>query len=159
MILLVRHAKAAAEHELGDWARGLTTEGRAEFRRHAQRLTGKVRLQGIATSPYVRAAQTAEILADVWSVDDVQVRIELAPAKDVGNQIANLADELGAGWALVGHNPSLEEAATRALELSEWPLKLKKGAAVALRWEGGAFAFAWQASPEQAPIKHLGIKR
>jgi len=153
MILLVRHAKAAAEHELGDWARGLTTEGRAEFRRHAQRLTGKVRLQGIATSPYVRAAQTAEILADVWSVDDVQVRIELAPAKDVGNQIANLADELGAGWALVGHNPSLEEAASAMLKLDRLPFSLKKGSILALRRVNRGFGFDWLAAPGKG-IRH-----
>ena len=153
MILLVRHAKAAAEHELGDWARGLTTEGRAEFRRHAQRLAGKVRLQGIATSPYVRAAQTAEILADVWSVDDVQVRIELAPAKDVGNQIANLADELGAGWALVGHNPSLEEAASAMLKLDRLPFSLKKGSILALRRVNRGFGFDWLAAPGKG-IRH-----
>jgi len=153
MILLVRHAKAAAEHELGDWARGLTTEGRAEFRRHAQRLVGKVRLQGIATSPYVRAAQTAEILAEAWSVDDVQVRLELAPAKDVGNQIADLAGELGAGWALVGHNPSLEEAAAAMLKLDRLSFNLKKGSILSLRRVNRGFGFDWLAAPGKG-IRH-----
>lgn len=153
MILLVRHAKAAAEHELGDWARGLTAEGRVQFRRHAQRLAGKVRLQGIATSPYVRAAQTAEILAEAWSVDQVQVRLELAPAQDVGNQIADLAGELGAGWALVGHNPSLEEAAAAMLKLDRLPFSLKKGSILALRRAQRGFGFDWLAAPGKG-IRH-----
>src|SRR3982074_1753971 len=117
MILLVRHAKAEAEHPLGDWARALTAAGRAAFRRHARLLAGKVTLKGLATSPYVRAVQTAEILAEACAVDDVSVRLELAPAKGVGEQIAALASELGNGWALVGHNPSMEEAAAFLLQL------------------------------------------
>ena len=158
-ILLVRHAKAEREHPLGDWARGLTVRGRKLFAPQARALADLCALKGIATSPWVRAVQTAEILADAASVKNVQTRAELIPDRNAPARILKLARELGPGWALVGHNPSLEEAATRALELSEWPLKLKKGAAVALRWEGGDFAFAWQASPEQAPIKNLGIKR
>ena len=147
MILLVRHAKAEAEHKLGDWARGLTAEGRLAFRRHAQLLADKIRLQGIATSPYARAAQTAEILAQVLSVDNVQVRLELAPATDVGKQIADLAAELGAGWALVGHNPSLEEAAAAMLKLDRLPFSLKKGSLLALRRVQRGFSFDWLAAP------------
>ncbi len=153
MILLVRHAKAAAAHELGDWARGLTAEGRAVFRRHAQLLADRIRLQGIATSPFVRAVQTAEILAEALSVDDVQVRLELAPAKEVGNQIADLAGELGAGWALVGHNPSLEEAAAAMLKVDRLPFSLKKGSILALRRVHRAFAFDWLAAPGKG-IRH-----
>lgn len=153
MILLVRHAKAEGEHVLGDWARGLTAEGRTAFRRHAQLLAGRVRLQAIATSPYARAVQTAEILAQALSVDEVRVRLELAPAKEVGKQIADLAAELGTGWALVGHNPSLEEAATALLGLDALPFGLKKGSILALRKANRAFAFDWLAAPGKG-IRH-----
>ncbi len=147
MILLVRHAKAEAEHPLGDWARALTAEGRAGLRRHARLLAGKVSLQGIATSPYVRAVQTAEILAEAFAVDEVIVRHELAPAKGVGEQIAALASELGNGWALVGHNPSLEEAAAALLKLKSLPVGLKKGSALAVRRVNQGFELEWLAAP------------
>jgi phosphohistidine phosphatase len=147
MILLVRHAKAEAEHPLGDWARALTAEGRAAFRRHARLLAGKVTLKGIATSPYVRAVQTAEILAEACAVDDVSVRLELAPAKGVGEQIAALASELGNGWALVGHNPSMEEAAAFLLQLKSLPVGLKKGSALAVRRVNQGFEAEWLAAP------------
>ena len=153
MILLVRHAKAEGEHALGDWARAITSEGRTSFRRHAQLLAGRVRLQAIATSPYVRAVQTAEILAQAFSVDEVQIRLELAPAKQVGQQIADLANELDAGWALVGHNPSLEEAAAAMLKLESLPFSLKKGSILALRRVQRGFAFEWLAAPGKG-IRH-----
>lgn len=158
-ILLVRHAKAEREHSLGDWARDLTAKGRKLFKFQARALADLCPLTGIATSPWVRAVQTAEILADAANLNNVEARAELIPDGNAPTRILKLARELGPGWALVGHNPSLEEAATRALGLSEWPLKLKKGAAIALRWEAGTFAFAWQASPEEGLIKQLGIKR
>jgi len=155
MILIVRHAKAEAEHRLGDWARGLTAEGRTSFRRHAQSLAGRVRLQGIATSPYVRAVQTAEILAEACEVTEVSVRFELVPAKGVGQQIAKLAAELGTGWALVGHNPSLEEAARLMLKLKSLPFSLKKGSLLAVRRLNAddKFAFEWLATPGKG-IRH-----
>ena len=153
MILLVRHAKAEGEHFLGDWARGLTSEGRTAFRRHAQLFAGRVRLQAIATSPYVRAVQTAEIFAEVLSVEEVVVRHELAPAKQVGKQIADLAAELGTGWALVGHNPCLEEAAAAMLTLNALPFSLKKGSILALRRANRGFAFDWLAAPGKG-VRH-----
>jgi phosphohistidine phosphatase len=155
MILLVRHAKAEAEHRLGDWARGLTAEGRTSFRRHARSLTSRLRLQGIATSPYVRAVQTAEILAEACDVAEVSVRFELVPAKGVGQQIAKLAAELGTGWALVGHNPSLEEAARLMLKLRALSFSLKKGSLLALRRlnADNKFTFEWLATPGKG-IRH-----
>lgn len=113
-------------------------------------------MKGIATSPWVRAVQSAEILAEATGLRNVQSRAELLPDRNAPARILRLAQELGPGWALVGHNPSLEEAAARAVGVSEWPLTLKKGAAVALRWQGGAFAFVWQACPNQALVKRLG---
>jgi phosphohistidine phosphatase len=147
MLLLVRHAKAEAEHRLGDWARALTAEGRASFRRHARALAGRLKLQGIATSPHVRAVQTAELLAEACGVDEVSVRYELLPAKDIGPQIVKLATQLGTGWALVGHNPSLEEAAALMLRLQSLPFGLKKGSLLAVRWNNEEFAFDWLATP------------
>ena len=64
LIYLVRHGKAEDNHPLGDEARGLTAEGRREFRELMQEIAGKLDLRGIATSPLVRAVQTAELMAE-----------------------------------------------------------------------------------------------
>src|SRR5258708_643943 len=125
-ILLVRHAKAEREHPLGDWARSLTAKGRKSFAAQARVLAEHCSLKGIATSPWVRAVQTAEILAEATGVGNVQSRGELLPDRNAPARILKLAQELGPGWALVGHNPSLEDAPARALGVSECPLKLTK---------------------------------
>jgi phosphohistidine phosphatase len=156
-ILLVRHAKAEPEHPSGDWARSLTAKGRKSFAAHARVLAEHCSLRGIATSPWVRAVQTAEILAEAAGLRNVQSRGELIPDRNAPARILKLAQELGPGWALVGHNPSLEDAAASALGIGKWPLNLKKGAAVALRWQGGSFTFVWQACPKKALVKRLGI--
>ncbi len=146
-VLLIRHAKAETKNREGDWARGLTPQGRIAFRRHARKLASLVHLEGIATSPYVRAVQTAEILAEVHGINDVKVRSELVPGRRAAARIVGLALELGTGWGLVGHDPSLSEAAARALGLKTLPWSLKKGSVLALRCRGNGFTFEWLAMP------------
>lgn len=146
-ILLIRHAKAEANNEAGDWARGLTAGGRRVFRRHARRLASLVAVKGIASSPYVRAVQTAEILAAGWGINQVRVCSELEPNRRAAQRILGLALELGTDWALVGHNPSLTQAVALALGLADVPWTLKKGSALALRRRGNGFTFEWLAAP------------
>src|SRR5712692_1264826 len=100
-ILLIRHAKAEANNEAGDWARALTAGGRRVFRRQARRLASLAAVKGIASSPYVRAVQTAEILAASCGINQVRVSSELAPNRRAAERILRLALELGADWALV----------------------------------------------------------
>ncbi len=62
---LVRHGEAVAHHPGGDAARPLTPRGESDIRRLAEAL----RADGwapayIAASPYLRAQQTAQLLAD-----------------------------------------------------------------------------------------------
>ncbi len=154
-ILLVRHARAEETHGLGDAARGLDAKGRLAFRKHAKKLAERTQLVGIATSPLVRAVQTAEILADAFGLPEVVIHRALIPgARTEGaeaTRILQLAKELADGWALVGHNPGLALAAARALERPA-PIKLRKGAAVALVPEEGKdgvirWSLAWLAAP------------
>src|SRR6185503_2481839 len=120
---------------------------------HARRLAEMVELSGIVTSPLVRAVQTAELLATACGLDDVVVRAELAPQWYARGKIAKLAREMGAGYALVGHNPSLHEAAGDLLGLEEFPGTLKKGSAVALRPNGKGFAFEWLSTVDRPSVK------
>jgi phosphohistidine phosphatase len=148
-ILLVRHGKAEDDHPIGDGARALTETGRELFREHARTVAELVRLEGIATSPLVRAVQTAEILADACGLTQVLVRRELDLSSASARSIEALGRELGPGWALVGHNPSLGEALAHLLGRPE-PLRFRKGAVVALApgprgerpWD-----LAWYAAP------------
>ncbi|NOJ95905.1 histidine phosphatase [Corallococcus sp. CA049B] len=145
-LLLVRHAVAEDSHALGDEARALTPQGRAAFRQHAKKLTRLTPLMGIITSPLVRAVQTAELLADALGLSHVEVHPALVPMKGAARNVLKLARDVGPGWALVGHNPSLERAAALALGHA-LPDKLRKGCAVALRPEGRGFSLQWMAAP------------
>jgi phosphohistidine phosphatase len=146
-LLLVRHGKAEDNHPLGDAARALTDEGREEMREHARKVASQVSLEGILTSPAVRAVQTAEILAEACGVEVVNVRGELSIDRASTRAIESLCREVGPGWALVGHNPSLAEALAHLIGHDTVP-QLKKGAVVALKpgaslpWE-----LAWVAAP------------
>jgi phosphohistidine phosphatase len=148
LLLFVRHGKAQDSHPSGDFARGLDEKGRRKFRDHARELSRMVKLAGVATSPLVRAVQTAEILAEACGVEEVSVRAELEPGPE--ERVADLARELGAGWALVGHNPSLSDGAAL---LVGHAVDLKKGAALALRVSGKRFEQVWLANPGESPTE------
>ncbi len=152
-LLLVRHAVAEDAHPLGDEARALTPEGRAAFRTHARKLARLTPMAGIVTSPLVRAVQTAELLAEAFGLARVEVHPALLPRAHAPKRILQLARELGAGWMLVGHNPSLARAGALALDLDELPDKLRKGTALALHPEGKRFSLAWMAAPGRTLLR------
>jgi phosphohistidine phosphatase len=146
-IFLVRHGKAEDGHPLGDGARALTAEGREEFRSLVEKVAGQLGLTGILTSPLVRAVQTAEILAEVCGVTDVQVKGELEADRASARSIEALCRAVGPGWALVGHNPSMAEALGHLAGQPDVP-QFRKGGIVAL--EPGArlpWKVAWSVSP------------
>ena len=146
---LIRHGDAEDRHALGDDARALTAEGRREFRALAAELADDLGLVGVATSLLVRAVQTAEILAEACGVEEVVVRGELALGRASATSIAALLHELGPGWALVGHNPTLALALAKLLDLDGEP-RFRKGAVAALKiheTHGAGCALAWTISP------------
>jgi phosphohistidine phosphatase len=146
-LLLVRHGKAEDDHPLGDAARSLTEEGRQELREHARKVAGHVALEGILTSPAVRAVQTAELLAEACGIVAVKVRGELSIDRASARGLEALCREAGPGWALVGHNPSMAETLAHLIGHHTVP-QFRKGAMVALKpgaslpWE-----LVWMASP------------
>lgn len=146
-MVLVRHGKAEDAAPLGDKARALTREGRQEFREHAKRLPAKIRLTGVITSPLVRAVQTAEILAEAMGLDEVRVAKQLSTDADA-ESLADLAREVGMGWALVGHNPTIAEALALLVGRGE-PPRFRKGATVALVPAAGRvpWRLLWSAAP------------
>ena len=147
-IFLVRHGKAEDGHPLGDEARALTEEGREEFREHARKLAGHMTVEGIVTSPAVRAVQTAEILAEACGVARLEVRSEISVDRGSARSIEVVCREMGPGWALVGHNPSMAEALAHLISHSHGAPQFRKGAVVALvPGESLPWQLKWVASP------------
>lgn len=116
-LYLVRHGAAQDTAPGGDRQRALTAEGRAQLRGVAERLaTEKETPQEIWSSPLVRAAQTAEILAAGLRLSaPVETAEELAPGAQAALVLARLSAKPDAARiALVGHEPDLSTLA-RAL--------------------------------------------
>ncbi len=117
LLLLVRHANAGARDPAqwpDDRDRPLTDKGR-KVQRDVSRALRRMDLvpQLVLTSPWTRAAQTAEILVEAARVEKPPVPCEpLAEDPD----LIRLADYVGEPGqaeivALVGHSPWMEELA------------------------------------------------
>jgi phosphohistidine phosphatase len=147
-VLLVRHGKAEDGHPLGDGARALTDEGREEFREHAQQIARYATLEGIYSSPLVRAVQTAEILAEACGVARIEIKGELDADRASARSIEALARAAGPGWALVGHNPSMAETLGHLLGHPGGVPQFRKGGVAALTPSPGVpWQLVWMASP------------
>lgn len=131
-IYLVRHGLAAEQGPEfpNDDDRPLTSEGIQRMRVQVLGLRAlDVRLDRVLTSPLVRAAQTAEILAAGLGCAAPLVTVDaLRPGGRYDALLAALA-RLGheRSIALVGHMPSIGETAAR-LTGAQAPFAFKKGA-------------------------------
>lgn len=136
-ILIIRHAKAGQRAMLGflgkkDTARPLTDAGRKDMRKVAKALSALLPgIDLIASSPLVRARETADIVSRRF--DDIPVRelASLAPGGAKEEVLAWLREQKpSATVALVGHEPDLGMLASWLLNGSEESfLTLKKGSA------------------------------
>lgn len=132
-LYFLRHAVAI---ERGAWdgadsERPLTDEGREQTHAAARGLAAlDLRLDGIYTSPYIRASDTARLVAGALGVE-VTVWPELASGCDLERLAPRLA-ELSEARAvmLVGHEPDFSEMIGRLIGGNHAPtrLDLKKGA-------------------------------
>lgn len=134
-IILVRHAEAVERAaNLEDAGRYLTPEGRLLFRKSVK----VMREEGlgpnlILSSPYLRAVQTADIMAEnIPYIGPLITAEELAPGFEMDGLMRLLTyykpvREL----VLVGHEPDLSALISKLLSLPEG-FKLRKGAGVKL---------------------------
>jgi phosphohistidine phosphatase len=137
---LIRHARAEAAAPGGDAGRRLTPAGRDAFRETVVSLAGRLQVTRIQTSPLVRARQTGDLLAALTGAP-LEEEEELASGAMTGRQILQLGQELGAGAALIGHNPELAEAIVLAAGRQ---VKVPPGTVAAIDLLG---RLAWMASP------------
>jgi phosphohistidine phosphatase len=105
---VIRHAIAEdVEPGKADAARALTDAGKAKLRQAVRGLRSLgVRLDRIVTSPWQRAAQTAELLGSIASEPPILTDLLTRPPR--AELLAQIA-EGGATTAVVGHEPWLGE--------------------------------------------------
>jgi phosphohistidine phosphatase len=140
---LVRHGRAEAKGRGDDASRRLSAEGRQRFRAHAKRIAPRLSVARIATSPLARARETADLLAAAVRAP-VEEEAALASGASEGRELLDLGRRLGAGAALVGHNPELAEAASLAAGRH---VEVPPGAVLAVECDGGRYSLAWLEAP------------
>lgn len=142
LLLLWRHGPAGdrarwADSGKDDAERPLTEEGRVKTRRAAKGLADLVEaLDVVASSPLVRARETARFAGERFPKARRVVRADLVPTADPA-RAARWLSSLGAGAAaVVGHEPHLSKLAALLLTGAPAPLfELKKGGAALLDLE------------------------
>jgi phosphohistidine phosphatase len=158
-LLVIRHAIAEEREEFAytgrpDSERPLTKEGRDKMRRAARGLAAQVPdLNVLATSPYTRAAQTAEIVAEAYGgLKPVSVA-ELTPEHQPDDLLPWLrSQERDTVVAVVGHEPHLGFLVGWLLTgRHESFVELKKGAACLLEFDdppaAGNATLLWALAP------------
>lgn len=169
-LLVIRHARASSVKEFAetgadDDLRPLTEDGRERMRLGAAGLHRLVEeLDVIATSPLVRARETADIIAAEFDGPEVMELEELRPSAPPEAFVDWLQDA-GAQEtiAIVGHEMQLRELIGWLLTGKAEPIvKVKKGSAVMLevrargrrRRGPGSGTLLWSLAPRQ--LRMLG---
>ena len=151
-LYLVRHA--VAEERGPRWPddakRPLTKEGITKFRQVVRGFAAlDPEIQLVLTSPFVRAAQTAELLvAGLEPRPKIQTLDALAPGGASRAVAAALAGARQRRIACVGHEPDLGQLAAELIGASR-PLGFKKGGICLIDLErpAGPGRLAWFAPP------------
>ncbi len=165
-LVLIRHAIAEdreifAETGEADSERPLTDRGRRRMREGARGLRSEVpSLDVLATSPYVRAADTGRIIADSYREVVPVVTRALEPDAGFPSFVAWLRTLGGPPTvAAVGHEPHLSRLASWLLGSEDHVMiELRKGGACLLAFEGalgkGHAVLRWSLAPGQ--LRRLG---
>lgn len=150
-LILIRHARAEERAFLRrDRTRALTEDGRRRMRKASRGLYALLPgMLQIATSPLLRARQTAEIVAAVYDGVEIVPLPALAPGEPTRALLAWLrAQPEDAVLTLVGHEPDLGQLASVLLcGKPSGFLKFKKGAAALIEFAtvpaAGKGTLAW----------------
>jgi phosphohistidine phosphatase len=138
-VLIVRHAIAGDREQWtgSDHERPVTAEGRERMAENAAGLRAVApALDLIATSPLVRAVQTAEVLSDAYGEVEIVTVPALSPGGARDDLRAWLARRREERVALVGHEPDLGELVAWFVFGEPQPaVPLKKGGACQVRFE------------------------
>ena len=150
-VILVRHAIAYARNRKrwpNDALRPLTPAGREKFRQAARGLAPWLpKAAVILTSPWVRARDTADLLAKAAQRDKPTECIELAGSESALRAFELLHSRKEKVVVLVGHEPYLSDFLSAALagERQRLEFEFKKGGAACVQ-------FTRRAAPGQATL-------
>ncbi|MFM9058102.1 MAG: phosphohistidine phosphatase SixA [Planctomycetaceae bacterium] len=154
-LYIVRHATAEDVGDVGDdHARRLTKKGRKSFARLVRRLAeAGMEVDLVATSPLVRARETAEILAAELDCPRVEVVDALAPGCDWESVVGWTVQQDAARVAWVGHAPCVGRLVALSVGDGSAAIRMAKGAVAAIRLDDGpgqAGELDWLATPDLA---------
>lgn len=154
-IYVVRHATAEeVAAEGGDEARRLTKKGRKAFARLVRRLAeAGMEVDLVATSPLVRARETADILADELGCRRIEVVDSLAPGSDWQALVGWTVQQDAARVAWVGHAPCVGRLVALSIGDGSAGIRMQKGAVAAVRLDDGPGQpgeLDWLATPDLA---------
>ena len=164
-LLVIRHAiamtrEAFASLDTDDARRPLTHEGRRKMAAGAKGLCDLVpSLDVLASSPFVRAHQTAVIVAECFGEVPIVTTSTLEPDAPPDRFLTWLHSLEGDVVAVVGHEPHLGMLVTWLLTgLEDSRLPLKKGGAclldLAARPRKGEAMLKWALTPSQ--LRRIG---
>ena len=158
-LLLIRHAVAEdretfAETGQDDAQRPLTKPGKWKMQRIAKTLRRTIgSIDVLASSPLLRARQTAEIVAQAFEGSEVAITDTLEPDASFDAFLGWLRKQRSAEVvAVVGHEPHLGGLATWLMTSNdESRVRFGKGGATLLEFEGrptaGAAVLQWALTP------------
>jgi phosphohistidine phosphatase len=159
-LLVIRHGQAEPRADAGgDAARRLTDDGRKKLRRSARGLRKLVpELGALASSPLVRAVETAEIVAEAYGGLAIEQTSALEPDGDPKQLGEWLAGQRAETLAIVGHEPLLSHAVTWFLSgLRSSFVELKTGGSCLLHFPDeigpGRAVLIWALPPR--PLRKL----
>jgi phosphohistidine phosphatase len=164
-LLIIRHGAAMDQDEFAktdqsDDLRPLTADGKREMKRVAKGLRKEVdEIDVLATSPLVRAAQTAEIVAEAYGMEITETTESLVPearVEEFEQWCRAFRDKDTV--AIVGHEPHLSSLATWLLSgKKESRIRLKKGGACLIEFDSDARhdsgTLNWLLTPRQLAEK------
>jgi phosphohistidine phosphatase len=139
-LFVIRHAVAEDAPPGGDdHARRLTGKGRRRFARLVRRLAaGGLTIDLVATSPLVRARQTADILAEeLAGRPRVEVVSELAPGSDWHALVEWMVRQDAESVAWVGHAPCVSRLVAMSIGDASAAVRMEKGAIAAIALDDG----------------------
>jgi len=160
-IFIARHAWAG---ERGDpqWPddslRELTPQGIQRYTKVVKALAGRGFEPGrIATSPYTRCRQSADIIARHLGGHSMIEELEsLEPGSDLDSLIEWTANQGGLDVCWVGHSPDVEDLAAALISDGSARIRFAKGAVAAISFDGeatiGGGELYWSAT-----AKSLGV--
>jgi phosphohistidine phosphatase len=156
-VFLVRHAIAHERNRKrwpDDAKRPLTPAGKEKFGKASRGLVKWLpKSAALLTSPYVRARETAEILAAARRKSEPVKCAELAADRPISAAFELLRTRKEKAVVLVGHEPYLSGFLSAALagKGARIKIKFKKGGAAciefAARVEPGRATFRWMLTP------------